>query len=296
MTAELLARRLALLAAGFVPIPLFGKEPPVFGRNNSRKGFAGWQQAGGTPDQVRMAVRMWPDALNTGCLTRLMPTLDLDILNELAACELEDLVREQFEARGRVLVRIGKPPKRAIPFRTEAPFAKIVANLAAPSGGSEKIEFLGDGQQVAVDGIHPETKRPYRWHGGEPGQVKLAELPAISAGEAGALVERLAQLLEKEWRYTRSARRMRDGAGAEPLDRSADWKVLLDNIHAGRALHDSLRDLAAKLVVAGTSPGAVVNMLRALMESTSAARDVRWAERFNDIPRLVESARRALAS
>ena len=123
--------------------------------------------------------KTWPDAQNTGILTRTMPTLDLDILNEEAVRALEDHVREQYEEKGPILVRIGKPPKRAIPFRTIEPFDKFVVNLVAPNGSKEKIEFLADGAQVAAFGIHPETQQPYRWHGGAPGEIKLEELPYI---------------------------------------------------------------------------------------------------------------------
>ncbi len=71
---------------------------------------------------------------------------------------------------------------------------------------------------------------------------------------------------------------------------AADWQYLVDRIRAGEALHNSLRDLAAKLVTSGMAAGAAVNFLRALMESSSAPRDERWLERLNEIPRLVDSA------
>jgi hypothetical protein len=169
-----------LRTAGFCPIPLYGKEPPAYGKNNKRKGLSGWQELHEvTPEQIDIWDSIWPDAVNTGALTRLMPTLDLDILNPEAAEAAEALVRERYEERGYILVRIGLPPKRAVPFRTQEPFDKIVVNLVAPNWSpekkSEKIEFLSDGQQVVVDGIHPDTKQPYRWFGGEPGQIKLEE-------------------------------------------------------------------------------------------------------------------------
>src|SRR5215471_18579865 len=47
-----------------------------------------------------------------------MPALDLDIINEEAARYIESLIDEHFSEMGYVLVRIGKPPKRAIIFRT----------------------------------------------------------------------------------------------------------------------------------------------------------------------------------
>src|SRR5215472_11924815 len=153
-------RRLQLVATGYTPVPLFGKVPPSYGKNNKRKGLSGWQNLQDiTAEQVEMWSRTWPDARNTGCLTRLMPALDLDILNEDAVCAIEDHVRERFEERGHVLVRIGKPPKRAVLFRTIEPFPKILVNVVAPNGQAEKIEFLGAGQQLACFGTHPETKQ-----------------------------------------------------------------------------------------------------------------------------------------
>src|SRR5262245_21666317 len=102
-------RRLQLVAAGYVPVPLFGKAPPSYRTNNAKKGLAGWQNLQAvTTEQVEMWSRTWPDARNTGCLTRLMPALDLDILNEAAVLTIEDHVRERFEERGHVLVKIGR--------------------------------------------------------------------------------------------------------------------------------------------------------------------------------------------
>src|SRR5262245_23113260 len=99
-------RRLQLVAAGYVPVPLFGKIPPSYGKNNAKRGLAGWQNLQDiTAEQVEMWSRTWPDARNTGCLTRLMPALDLDILAEDAVRTIEDHVRGRFEEQGHVLVR-----------------------------------------------------------------------------------------------------------------------------------------------------------------------------------------------
>lgn len=290
------ALRLQLLDAGYAPIPLYGKEPPVFGKNNNRKGLGGWQNLQDvTREQIEMWGQMWPDAHNTGILTRCMPTLDADILSEEAARAIEDHVRDFYEERGFVLVRTGKAPKRAIPFRTEEPFAKIVVNVVAPNGGTEKIEFLADGQQVACFGVHPDTRKAYGWHGGEPGQIKREELPYIREDEASRqLVDSAVDILVGGFGYRRAAERPKkehksNGQG-EPGGGAADWQWLLDNIREGRELHDSLRDLAAKLIRSGMSAGAAVNHLRGLMEGSTTAHDARWKERYNEIPRLVDSA------
>ena len=298
MTAqEVLALRVTLLRAGYAPIPLFGKVPPAYGKNNARKGLGRWQTLGDVSDeQIEMWAQTWPDAINTGVLTRLTPALDLDLLNGDAAAAAEDYVRERFEEGGYVLTRIGRAPKRAILFRTQEPFAKIVANLIAPNGSVEKIEFLADGQQVACFGIHPETQRPYSWHKSAPGEIAREDLPYIREAEASALVDGLAEMLVADFGYVRAAERPRrkkgstDAGTGTAYDGAADWQYLVDRIRAGEALHDSLRDLAAKLVTSGMVAGAAVNILRALMESSSAPRDERWLERLNEIPRLVDSA------
>src|SRR5262249_19096788 len=204
--AEATALRRALGAAGYLPIPLYGKVPPAYGKNNPHKGLAGWQNLTEVTDEmIAMWARTWPDAVNTGVLTRNVPTLDLDILNEEAARACEDLVRERYEDAGYILVRIGLPPKRAIPFRTEEPFDKIVVNLIAPNGSEgQKIEFLANGQQVVVAGIHPDTKQLYRWHGGKPGEVKREDLPYTREAEARALVNDLVELLVRDSGYKRA--------------------------------------------------------------------------------------------
>ena len=281
--------RLRLLAAGYCPLPLAGKRPVI----------KAWQAlVAPTADEVHFWSRTSPAATNTGILTRLTPALDIDILNPDAATAIENLARERFDERGYILVRFGRPPKRCVLFRG-GPFPKIVANFSALNGApAEKLEMLGDGQQVVVNGTHPDTHRCYSWFGGEPGEIKHADLPGISAHEAQALVDDAAQLLVERFGYrlmsTSRPKKTGTVAGGEEHQAGADWQLLFDNVREGRALHDSLRDLAAKMVTAGTNPGAAVNQLRALMEASAAQRDERWKARFAEIPRLVESAEEKL--
>src|SRR5215470_20113078 len=130
------ALRHQLRDAGFCPVPLYGKEPPVYGKNNKRKGLAGWQKLTDITDEmIDMWAKTWPDSVNTGVLTCSMPTLDIDILDEDAARAVEAHIRECFEERGYILVRIGKAPKRAIPFRAAlGPFDTFKISLIAPNG------------------------------------------------------------------------------------------------------------------------------------------------------------------
>jgi hypothetical protein len=190
------ALRLKLKAAGFAPLPLQGKVPAP----------KAWQEK---IDCNHNEIASWEwsflRAASTGILTKFVPTIDIDILNPEAAEAVEALARKRFEERGHVLVRIGQPPKRAILLRTIEPFKKIVGNVTAPDGSAQRIELLGDGQQVVVCGIHPSTGKPYRWHGGEPGERKSEELPDVSADEAQAFVDDAVALLVKEHGYKATA-------------------------------------------------------------------------------------------
>jgi hypothetical protein len=231
--ATVLEVRQALVDRGFTPIPVNGKIPP----------FKSWQKVNNVSRQMLETwARNWPRATNTGILTRVTPTIDIDILNELAAIAAEGLARERFEERGYFLVRIGKPPKRAIPFRTSQPFAKLTTNFIVPAGAeAEKLEFLCDGQQFVAHGIHPGTKKPYGWFGGDPTTIAYDDLPYISAEEAEQLQRDITALLGRDFGYVDAGGRpARKGNGPVP-GAPEDWRILIDRIRNGQDLHASIR-------------------------------------------------------
>jgi Bifunctional DNA primase/polymerase, N-terminal len=147
--------RKQLLAAGYEPLPAIGKAVKV----------SGWPTIEITPAVISAWETERPDDRNTSARTRKTPFVDIDVLDEEVAEEIEAL----FDSLESTAVRIGLPPKRAIPFRAETPFKKIATVFKAPNGMLHKVEILCDGQQIVVDGIHPDTHAPYRWHGGKPG-------------------------------------------------------------------------------------------------------------------------------
>ena len=187
--------RLALQASGFSPIPVCGKRAllPEWQTkiNIDATEVAAWD----------VQFPQWP---NTGILTRHTPALDADIRHPEAAAAVEDMARAQFDGAGVFLTRFGEAPKRCMLFRTANPFAKIYADFAAPDGGRHKIEVLCDGQQVVVDGIHPDTKRPYSWHAGrQPWTVAHNDLPEIDEATARAFVEQAAEMLQTQFGFER---------------------------------------------------------------------------------------------
>jgi Bifunctional DNA primase/polymerase, N-terminal/AAA domain len=290
-TSPLTLQRLQLAAAGFSPIPVEGKRPLM----------TGWQTKFETSEgEIELWAKLYPYSENTGILTRHTPAIDIDILDPEAAGAIEQLIRERFEEHGRILVRFGNAPKRAILLRTNAPFDKLCRVLTAPNGSEHKIEVLANGQQVVATGIHPDTRRPYGWFGGEPGEVKRAELPEVTEQDMRQLLDDAAEFLVKEFGYTDKggSRSKPNGArqedGARDDRHPADWGILFARVLAGENLHDTVRDLAASFVTSGMTDKAAIARLQSLMTASTAEKGARWRDRYAEIPRAVRTAREKL--
>lgn len=286
--------RLRLRQAGYSPVPLMGKAPQL----------KMWQEKIHSNDEeIRLWAKLFEYCENTGILTAYTPAFDIDIADGPAAGAVEAFVREAIEnVPGIIMTRIGKIPKRAILFRTEKPFRKIQIPLLDKNGdGGQKLEFLGDGQQIAAFGIHPDTNAPYAWFGGEPGKIAHADLPPITEEQARWLVQKSAELLIGRFGYrpkTMAAAEVKQaGNGHDPAPAAADpgqareWAENLTGITAGTDLHDSIASMAMKLLRSGMSDGAAVNFIRAQMATAPLTRGERWQERYDDIPRAVSTAR-----
>ena len=274
--------RLKLRAAEFPPVPLNGKIPTG----------KGWQRLGDATDhEIRRWSRSSPACTNTGVLTRRSPAFDIDILDPEAAQAVEDLVRQRFGG-GRIMLRFGRAPKRAILFKADEPFEKVEAKLIAPDGSTgQKLEVLADGQQLVVDGIHPDTGQAYAWHGGVPGDVKRGELPAIDERTARALVEAAATLLVDRHGYRLVSqpkiRANKTANGAGQGDLMADWTIDFSD-------HDALAALTMKLLKSGMNDGAAVNFLRSGVSGLANVDEDRRARRLKEIPAMVASGRQKL--
>jgi hypothetical protein len=256
----------------------------------------GWQtKTNASADEIKLWWSEHPDWKNTSSLCTYCPIFDIDIYNPAAVAAAVELVRERFGGRSKILERRGQKGV-AIPFRAETPFDKIQALLTAPpdSPKGQKLEFLARGQQCVVDGIHPDTRRPYQWLDGNLGNTRRDELPLITEAEAQTLVNDVVALM-LTYGYQVFDEGKRAGNGADLGDDTrADWDSLYENIRTGHDYHESLRRLSYMLIVAGTNPGTVVNQLRALMNTSEGLHDKRWNDRYREIPKLVEGGVRRL--
>jgi hypothetical protein len=188
-------QRLKMLSCGYGGIlPLNGKAVTI----------NAWSARGdATEHEVKGWERVRPAETNTGLLTRNHPTFDIDILsNSEAAQAVEELLAEELSDRGRVMVRTGLAPKRAILCRTTEPFKKITVTLDTysthPETGEIKhdaIEVLGDGQQIVCLGVHPDTGRPYEWSSGAPTYVQASDLPLVTEADARRILDKIVVML-----------------------------------------------------------------------------------------------------
>jgi hypothetical protein len=243
-----LETRLAMKAAGFSPIPCKGKHPLL----------SGWQTKF---DVSQEDMARWPGT-NTGMLCAYAPVFDLDVLHPEAAAEAEALIKDWFDGRGIVPVRIGLAPKRALLFRTNAPFPKMSVYFHSPNGDAHKIEVLCNGQQVVVDGIHPDTHKPYVWHGGRPGgDVTRDDLPELDEAEARELLALVTSMLIERFGFECTQQVSGNGQGhaqaeaawGDPVDVDARLAAVTPGAKDGGGVHDTGLSCTASLLRDGYS-------------------------------------------
>lgn len=169
-----------LLENGYsiLPIPS-GKKGPVEPK---------WQSLRANPNMVRA----WSEGKykhgNIGFHTRLTPAVDIDIYDEKMSALMAHHAQEII---GKTITRVGQAPKTMLIYRTDAPFSKQKITFIDLDGVEHSIEVLGDGQQFVGIGIHPDTKRAYRWRSLEesPIGVKVEDLPEITADHIKTLFD-----------------------------------------------------------------------------------------------------------
>ena len=176
--------RKRLLAAGYRPLPVNGKVPPI----------KGWGDIQATDAIIDRWAIEYADATNTGIITRTAPAVDIDVFDDVVADELQKLAEQMIGAGA---VRTGRAPKRALLFRADASFDKIVTPVfVSPDGRTHKVEILSWGQQIVVHGIHPETHAPYTWRDIEPGpDLKVGALPLLTVEKANEFIAAAAQCM-----------------------------------------------------------------------------------------------------
>ncbi len=123
---------------------------------------------------------------NFGLRTRTRPTLDADLEDARLAKIVGDVTDQTI---GRAPRRTGRAPRFAVVCKLVGePIPKHILTIRERDGRDlGKVEILGDGQQVVIQGTHPDTGAPYSWaNGTATGDASilcdaLETLPVLSA-------------------------------------------------------------------------------------------------------------------
>jgi len=143
-----------------------GKIPGVYNAKlKSWSGMTDWTTRTFTAEDA-LTWSLWPDA-NVGLRARIFPGLDLD-------CAIPEIVKA---IRAEADEHLGKAPARGrgnsarllLPYRLKAgttpvPKMRITFRHSKTGDITHAIEFLGNGQQYLIAGIHP-SGAAYKWDG-----------------------------------------------------------------------------------------------------------------------------------
>ena len=105
--------RRALIANGYIPVPVNGKAPKILG----------WQKIEADASRIDDDIRTYRDHNNTGILCGQVVAIDIDVPDADAAAHLAAMVLG-LPGGEKSLCRIGRAPKATFVFRTEAPRSK----------------------------------------------------------------------------------------------------------------------------------------------------------------------------
>ncbi|MGO8214738.1 bifunctional DNA primase/polymerase [Rhizobium ruizarguesonis] len=169
--------RRALLANGYIPVPVNGKRPRI----------KGWSNFHPKAEQIEGQARRYSDHTNTGILCGDVVAVDIDVPDVDADDHLYTMALALPDAAG-ALQRIGRAPKVTFVFRASAARRKKATGKYLVNGHECQIEILGQGQQFVAFGTHPDTGKAYEWTGASPLDVPLADLPEINADAVDAFV------------------------------------------------------------------------------------------------------------
>lgn len=139
-----------------------------------------WQKIRADEKQIRKWANGNYKQGNIGFHTKHTPAVDIDITDDEMAALMAEHTEEII---GKTMTRVGRAPKTLLVYRTDIPFQKRKITFLDTEGHEQAIEVLADGQQFVGIGIHPDTKKPYKWTSGKelnPLSVPADMLPEIT--------------------------------------------------------------------------------------------------------------------
>ena len=137
-----------------------------------------------------------------GVLCKDSPAIDIDILDEEVSEQMRGWIQHKLPGAP---IRVGKWPKQLLAYRTDTPFKKVrSATYEDLFGDLHAVEILGDGQQYVAYAEHPDTLKPYTWHGdgnGSPpgiNEIARVSLPLLTLEDARSVVQEFEKLANRK--------------------------------------------------------------------------------------------------
>ena len=167
-----------------------------------------------------------------GVLSRHTPAIDVDVYDENM---VRDLVNFCAFELGEGVVRVGRPPKTLLVYRTDTPFTKMRSTRYRDSDGRvHHIEVLGDGQQFVAYGEHPDIRKPYTYEGAALGDTSHADLPLLCPEDVTPLFDYFDVLAKAAgWQKAPGGNRTEGGAASGALSPLEKYVPPLDITDAG---------------------------------------------------------------
>jgi hypothetical protein len=181
-----------LVANGYSVIPIQpGTKKPGCYRDRQWRDYPGWTRhaSRATTDLELQQWSGWPEA-GVGIVAGSVAGIDIDVADDAElALRIDQLARERLGDTP--AVRIGRPPKRLLVYRTAAPFKGLKRH---------PLEVLCLGQQFVAYAMHPGTGRPYDWPEEGLADLDIGSLPAIDEEQVRAFLDEAIVLLPQALR------------------------------------------------------------------------------------------------
>lgn len=161
-----------LLNNGYMPVPVEAGQKAIR--------IKGWESKPFTADDFT-----GDKSVGIRCGDGGLAFMDIDVYDAKIAAEIAAEWTRRFPS-DQWLQRTGMEPKTGFLFRLPEPLKKIKVHIAKtgaePGNKKSGLEMLGEGQQFVAFGIHPDTGKPYRWHGENPTGIFCAmdDLPVVT--------------------------------------------------------------------------------------------------------------------
>ena len=182
--------RLVTNGYAILPIGPGTKKPGQFKRGTWAD-YPEWNRHAERPTtEVEIATwSAWPNC-GIGIVGGAVAAVDIDIVEDAElAIRIERLARDRLGDTP--ALRIGKPPKRMLIYRTAAPFRGIKRH---------PLEVLCLGQQFVAYANHPDTGAPYAWPEDGLADLDISDLPEITAEAAVGFLDEAYALLPETLR------------------------------------------------------------------------------------------------